>query len=117
MANKIQQAAEKRKQKHVPAEGSDLWIEKPSLDDLKKIDNLNGYVSLMYMGMKDLLRWLKELEEYVTGGERIATMQDMHMEIQTLKQQVKDLRIRLDDALKEVPDSGSEATTTNTTGS
>lgn len=99
MANRLSQSAEKRKMKHVPAAGSDLW----SLEGVpnKDIEALARTVGLLYMGLKDLKMWLHELEDFVNGGD-IVTENKMMDEVRELRGKVKDLDDKLTEALKEV---------------
>jgi hypothetical protein len=98
MQNKIAQAAEKRKVKHVQAPGSDLWTS--GVPNSKEVADLKLYVSQLFMGMKDLKTWLHELQEFVNGGD-IESMEYLQTKIYSLEGAVSELRRRLEDALAE----------------
>ena len=108
MPNKLQKSAQSKKAKHVPAEGSDLWVEGhkdlplPSVADMNQILRVRSYVDLLYMGMKDMLRWLKEIEEYLGGDSSVVVMEDINLRLRKLENDILTQTKRLDDALKEV---------------
>ncbi len=103
MANKIQQVAALKRSKHVPAEGSQLWMEGPP--DTKDVQMLKNYISAMYMGLKDMQKHVDELDVFVSGGVGIPTEEFLRGELQAQKMRVDNLQKRLDDALSEVEDS------------
>ncbi len=72
------------------------------------ISHLNGRLSILYMGYRDLKIWLREMESYLNLDARYSAMEainkhfdEMQSEINQIHKEVHELRERLDDALKE----------------
>jgi predicted nucleic acid-binding Zn-ribbon protein len=106
MPNKITQAAEKRKMKHVQAPGSELWTS--GVPNSKELADLKLYVSQLFMGMKDLKIWLHELQEFVNGGD-VQSLDYLQSKIYGLEGDVTELRKRLDDALADLKEKEEDA--------
>ena|SRR5713101_2790022 len=72
------------------------------------ISHLNGRLSLLYMGYRDLKIWLREMESYLNLDARYSAMEainkhfsELETKVSNLEKDLVQLSKRLDDALKE----------------
>ena len=72
------------------------------------ISHINGRISLLYMGYRDLKIWLREIESYLNIDARYSAMEVINEQfgklwtkVFDLEKSIKELSDKLDDALKE----------------